>query len=79
MTVKDLEVRVALLEKMLDKALEAVALASVASKTADKALAMAQEAVVVVTSAQQQAGPPMPDMTEDEMKAFSGMDTDVVS
>jgi len=78
MEQRDLEIRVALLEKMLDRALDSVTTAAVASKTADKALAMAQEALVVVTSAQQQVGPPMPEMTEDEIKDFEGM-SDVVS
>jgi DNA uptake protein ComE-like DNA-binding protein len=44
----DLEIKVRVLEKLYDQALQALAKASVAEKTADKALAMAQEALVLV-------------------------------
>lgn len=48
--VFDLTVQISVLQKMMDQCLGALAQAKVAEKTADKALAMAQEALVIVTS-----------------------------
>lgn len=60
MTNVELEARIRVLEKLCERIFDAVADAKVAGKTADKALAMAQEALVVVTSQLQQrpAGEP---------------------
>ena len=55
--LNELSIRVGYLEKMLDKALSAIATAAVAEKTADKALAMAQEALVVITSGERASLP----------------------
>jgi hypothetical protein len=45
--MSDLEVRVAVLEKLLDRALDALVVSKISEKTAEKALAMAQEAIAV--------------------------------
>lgn len=69
MTNEDLKIRVAVLEKMVETLISSVALARVAEKTADKALQMAQEALVIVTSAmkaQEQAAPPVDPMGFDD-------------
>lgn len=53
-SLSNLEVRVSALEILVYKMIESLAVAKVAEKTADKALAMAQEALVIITSAKAQ-------------------------
>lgn len=53
----DFEVRLRVLERMFDRVLDAISTSKVAEKTADKALAMAQECLVVVTSQFRQPTP----------------------
>lgn len=59
----DLETRVAVLEKLLDRVLDSISECKVATKTADKALQMAQEALVIITSGKNEA--PAQDMPWD--------------
>ena len=56
----DLEARVLVLEKLVDKLYDCLAVSRVAEKTADKALQMAQEALVIITS-YSKAQAPTPD------------------
>lgn len=51
LSIFNLTVKIGVLEKLVEKLMDAARDAGVATKTADKALAMAQEALVVVTSA----------------------------
>lgn len=60
----DLEIKVKVLEKLYDQSLQALAKASVAEKTADKALAMAQEALVIVMKPDQNQSSPNFDFDE---------------
>lgn len=53
-SMSNLEVRVGALEILVYRMVETIATAKIAEKTADKALAMAQEALVIVTSAKSQ-------------------------
>lgn len=53
-SLSNLEVRVGALEILVYRMVETIATAKIAEKTADKALAMAQEALVIVTSAKSQ-------------------------
>lgn len=52
-TVAELKIEIKVLQKLVGIMMDSVADARLASKTADKALAMAQEALVVVTSSSQ--------------------------
>ena len=56
-SLSNLEVRVSALEILVYKMIESLAVAKVAEKTADKALAMAQEALVVAAHCQQLLAP----------------------
>lgn len=72
----DLKVKVAVLEKMVEKFSESVAQAHVAEKTADKAMEFAQEAIALVKSYmdQQQNTGYNPNVVAPEDPFFDGVD-----